>query len=202
MIPAIGDLISDVFYDGQLKSFPREPKKSVITTLGKAVVWRSTSGLDARQDRGAETSFVNVLEANVARMTLDSLDLMAKAAGETLTVVVLTGYAAQRDQLRRTLSNSTWSHIRVSVETVDAYQGKEADVAIFSLTRSNPKFMLGFLSSRRRINVALSRGRDGLVIIGDDEFCRRAGDRANPMGEVLTYLERHPDHYLVEGAEL
>ena len=57
-------------------------------------------------------------------------------------------------------------------DTVDAYQGREADLVMFSITRSNRQGKAGFLSERERINVALSRARYGLCLVGDADFCK------------------------------
>ena len=68
---------------------------------------------------------------------------------------------------------------------------KGGDVPIYSVTRSNPGGRLGFLQERRRLNVALSRGRIGLVIVGDDQFAATAeGD--NPFAAVLRHIHRDP----------
>ena len=63
-------------------------------------------------------------------------------------------------------------HLSVTVMSVDAVQGRESDVAFFSVTRSNPRAELGFIGPDywRRINVALSRARFGLTIVGDAGF--------------------------------
>jgi len=53
------------------------------------------------------------------------------------------------------------------VNTVDGFQGQERDVIYISLVRSNPKSEIGFLSDYRRMNVAMTRARKLLVVIGD-----------------------------------
>jgi hypothetical protein len=65
-------------------------------------------------------------------------------------------------------------HVRVS--TVDNFQGEEARVVIVSLVRSNPESRIGFLRSKQRVNVLLSRAREGLVLIGNAE-CLCQGSR-------------------------
>jgi senataxin len=91
-------------------------------------------------------------------------------------MVVLTPYNAQRDEIRRLL-NLLGRGIGlpadgVEVSSVDAYQGREADVVIFSCVRagSGP---LGFVKDARRLNVALTRARHALYIIGSEEALRR-----------------------------
>lgn len=195
MVPAIGTLISDCFYEGRLRSVAREPSMATTVALESPVLWLDTSVLATRAERPVGTSFVNICEARIVRHVIDRLSFTADAAGEHLRVAVLAGYAAQVDEVKRTISarRGSWHSLNVEVSTVDAFQGREADVEIFSLTRSNDGDSLGFLRSRQRINVALSRARDGLVIVGDAEFVRRhRGDR-NPLGLVLGHIERHSD---------
>ncbi|MGR6998332.1 C-terminal helicase domain-containing protein [Yinghuangia aomiensis] len=77
--------------------------------------------------------------------------------------------------------------VAVQVKTVDAVQGREADVVIFSVTRSNLTGELGFLADRYqgRVNVALSRARELLWMVGDSEFC---SSREGPLKRVLSHI--------------
>ena len=90
-----------------------------------------------------------------------------------------------------------WEHLEVDVNTVDAFQGREADIAIYTVTRSNEKGNIGFLRDWERLNVALSRGKVALVIIGDHVFCRTSkGD--NPLKSVIDYIEEYPEDCTIE----
>lgn len=59
---------------------------------------------------------------------------------------------------------------RIKIDTVDGFQGKECDVIIFSVTRTIGSYR--FLADKRRLNVALSRARDRIIIIGDTEYAK------------------------------
>jgi len=59
-----------------------------------------------------------------------------------------------------------FAHVDIHVSSVDGYQGREADVVVFSATRSNAEGALGFVRDARRLNVAITRPRSGLVMIG------------------------------------
>jgi superfamily I DNA and/or RNA helicase len=194
MHPAIGELISECFYGGQLTSSPREMSRIVQQAFGAPVLWADTSELPNRRERESGSSFVNLPEAEIVERLVDRLQLCASAAQTTLRVAVLAGYGAQRDQLGRRLQRCKLDRtaLDVVVNTIDAFQGKEADVAIFSVTRSNPDGRVGFIDSPQRVNVALSRARDGLAIVGDLDFVRRAGIDPNPLGEVIRFIERVP----------
>lgn len=205
MHPSIGRLISEVFYEGQLESADRPNRSSVIAAFQSPVVWYSTALIERRKENRAGTGFVNVVEASVIRNLLARLNFTCSMAYEPtpMTVAVLSGYVGQKEQLMRTLGTSLpeWTRLQVEVATIDAYQGREADVVLLSVTRSNEMKKLGFLRSRNRINVALSRARDGLVIVGDDLFCRRVEGPGNPLRDVLDYIERVPE-CVVEKADL
>ncbi len=82
---------------------------------------------------------------------------------------IVTPYAGQVRAIRDMVPESLQS---VEVRTVDGYQGREKDVIIFSCVRSNKDGNVGFLSDPRRLNVALTRSRRGLVVVGDPETLR------------------------------
>ncbi len=200
MAPAIGDLVSHCFYEGRLTSAQRPIPEYVIQALGAPVVWYSTSESPNRFEAQApgSTSRSNELEAQQVRTLLSSLAFYAQ--GKPVSIAILTGYAEQRDLLAKYLraSGVALGGVTYEVATVDAFQGREADVCIFSAVRSNDRSELGFLSSRQRINVALSRGRLGLAIVGDAAFIETATVSENPLADVLGYIRSHPDTCIVE----
>ena len=89
-------------------------------------------------------------------------------------------------------AGQVFGSLNIEVNTVDAFQGKEADVCFYSVTRNNDTGILGFQREKRRLNVALSRARDALVIVGNDQFCRSV-KRENPFIPVLDYISGNPD---------
>jgi superfamily I DNA and/or RNA helicase len=80
----------------------------------------------------------------------------------------------------------------IKIDTVDSYQGKENRIIIVSATRNNPHHDQGFVSSRQRINVAISRAMDRLIIVGAARMWRER-NQGSPMGQVLAYIEEHRD---------
>lgn len=202
MVPPIGNLISEVFYGGTLKSAPRKVPKYARALSGKAVAWHSTSHADDKREQRTNRSWINPYEGRCVRALLRRLDFFAKAERQHVEVAVLSGYKGQVAHLQRLLADdeSTWTNLHVTVSTVDAFQGREADVAIYSVTRSNPEGRIGFLAERRRLNVALSRARDLLVIVGD-QATAAAGPRENPLREVIEYITEHPEDCVIQQAE-
>jgi superfamily I DNA and/or RNA helicase len=79
--------------------------------------------------------------------------------------------------------------VQVEINTIDAVQGREADLVIFSTVRSNANLKVGFLDSDKRINVALSRAKKGLILIGDSVFLSSA---ESPFKEVINFISENP----------
>jgi superfamily I DNA and/or RNA helicase len=93
------------------------------------------------------------------------------------------------------------SALEIAVHTVDSFQGREADVAIYSVTRCNSEGKIGHLRESERLNVALSRGRSYLVIVGDHLFCSRAKGE-NPFKRVVEHIDSHQDGCIIKEAQL
>jgi hypothetical protein len=190
MAPAIGDLVSECFYDGALTSEPRRSPSWLHVVAPAPVCWFTTSRSKERFERRHGTTVVNDYEAHAVATLLSRANFGARAARKHLTVVVLTGYAGQRDLIARQIASSLrdWKNVSVECATVDAFQGRQADIAIYSVTRSNQSGNIGFLAEERRLNVALSRGRDALILVGDHVGVRQVVGR-NPFLAVLDQIE-------------
>lgn len=204
MHPGIGDLISACFY--------KEALQSVTTSvlpgwdqLYKPVTWLDTASSSKRGESSSGTSVLNRCEVQVIRQALAELKTAVADGtvhtedGGRLRVLVLTGYRKQMEELRRAAAGLSTPQLEIEVNTIDAVQGRESDVTFYSIVRSNPRGELGFLGPRhwRRINVALSRSRYGLVIVGDAPFCET---RPGPLNDVVTYMRHHPDNCRIRTA--
>jgi len=89
---------------------------------------------------------------------------------ERITVGIITPYSAQVDRLRHLAEASpvlTALPGLISINTVDAFQGQERDVVAISFVRSNAASEVGFLQDIRRTNVAMTRARKKLIMVGD-----------------------------------
>jgi hypothetical protein len=192
MLSPIGELVSQCFYDGNLASTRSSDSQHI--SLRKAfptpVTWYSTARLPGRREKRTGTTFWNQSEMNAIHRLLTRLQAKASQCDEHLEVAVITGYGEQARRLQRDLRPDLpkWSHLDLHVHPVDSFQGQERDVVIYSVTRSNNRDSLGFLRSERRINVAMSRARDALIIVGDHVFCSRANGGHNPFARVLAHI--------------
>ncbi|MEV4531618.1 AAA domain-containing protein [Streptosporangium sp. NPDC049304] len=200
MIRPIGDLISTCFYDGDLKSPKRDSIKG-LEHFGRPVLWidtknRGTERFEESIQEGASIS--NRTEAQLVVDRVQTLDnavargIIQPPKGQRLNVLLIAPYRRQIDEIKRRIASNEPKHLDVNVQSVDAVQGKEADIAIFSVTRSNQRGKMGFLGYAhwRRINVALSRARYGMTIVGDADFCSAS---PGALKEVLDYMKQHPD---------
>lgn len=203
MLPAIGDLISECFYGKELRSIERAPAAHLTGVMPKAVTWYSTARKPNRGSRSQGTSFYNDAEVELVTNLLSRIDFYIQGGrnkDKRVSVAVLTGYDPQRQRLQtavQTRGNQWKSFSEVFVNVVDAFQGREADILVFSVTRSEVRG-LGFLKEMERINVALSRGKELLAIIGDHAFCQAAPGAKNPLRDVIDYIRRNPQTCVIE----
>jgi len=194
MLRPIGDLISECFYNKNLTSVREKPDVSLASLYRCPVTWLSTSHIERRSERTAGQSFENPVECRIVRDVLARINFILSRKKQRCKVAVMAGYVAQVKALREAIRDHVhrWGNLDVVCNTVDSFQGQQADICLYSVTRSNPNGRLGFLREKPRLNVALSRARDVLLIVGDSEFCRSAeGD--NPFRKVVQYMEDHQD---------
>jgi hypothetical protein len=192
MVPPIGDLISHCFYGGQLESAPKEMLAFTKDLQGAPACWLATDALHDRHEREVGKSFLNLCEAREVMRHLRALnEFVARAGHEDFKVLVLAPYGEQVAELGRRVrqERENLAALQIEVNTVDAAQGREAEALIFSSVRSNDHGRIGFVRQLERINVALSRGKYLLTIVGSASFFDRAG---GPMADVLRYMRQHP----------
>ena len=114
---------------------------------------------------------------------------------------VITPYEAQSNLIRQLLHNESLKEVQVA--NIDACQGRQNDVIVVSLVRSNLNRQLVFVDDVRRINVALARATRGLVVIGDKDtlqcgYGRGLDSLMRSVYERGVVIEMHPDPRLAE----
>ena len=197
MHPAIGNLISQVFYEGALVNGDPGRRHLFADSFPAVVNWISTSRRQDKAESRSGDSYDNPAEAEVVAAALERVRDDAGRKG-VVRVGVISGYSGQVGRLRGvidTTDSQRWSGIAIDIATVDSFQGRECDVVIYSTVRSNASRRIGFLRDHRRLNVALSRARDLLVIVGDDFMMENAvlGAVSNPFADVLDHMRSNPD---------
>ena len=119
------------------------------------------------------TSLSNEAEAHLTLLSLQAyFELIGKERilQERIDVGVISPYRAQVQLLRQLLrKNESLKPFRrfITVNTVDGFQGQERDIIVISLVRSNDEGQIGFLRDLRRMNVAITRARMKVIILGD-----------------------------------
>ena len=172
---------SDWFYGNQVESAPEVKYRSILD-LDIPMSWIDTSQFEFPEDSdisfketfvGESFGRINKAEAELTLLALEQyFEKIGKARilDERLDVGVISPYRAQVQYLRRLLKNKEFfkpfRHL-ISVNTVDGFQGQERDIILISLVRANDEGQIGFLRDLRRMNVAITRARMKLIILGD-----------------------------------
>lgn len=164
---------SDWFYGGELQAAP-EVRYRGILDYDTPMVWVNTEGLDAEEEFVGESfGRINKTEAT---LTIEQLQAYITRIGkerildERIDFGIISPYKAQVQYLRQLIRRNPFFkpfHHLLSVNTVDGFQGQERDVIIISLVRANEEGQIGFLNDLRRMNVAITRARMKLIILGD-----------------------------------
>ncbi len=170
---------SDWFYGGQLQAAPEVRYRSILD-WDSPISWIDTSGMEFKEEFvGENFGRINRQEAD---LLLDELQKYITRIGgqrildERIDFGIISPYKAQVQYLRgRIKSSDALRPYRslLTVNTVDGFQGQERDVVFISLVRANEEGQIGFLSDLRRMNVAMTRARMKLVILGEAETLTR-----------------------------
>ena len=219
MAPAIGSLVSACFYENVLENgktdndvpniYFRLPEK-----IKSCVTWLDTTSLpNAYHEQGKNGSLSNRAEADVIIGILQDL-----ANDETFmnsepvqnclekneqAIGVICMYSEQKKLIRKKFNERSWNddfRRLVKIDSVDSYQGKENRVIILSLTRYDKEYSTGFLHLPNRINVALSRAMDKLIIVGAKTMWEHPKNSKTPLAKVLRFIQKqnNPQDYAIK----
>ena len=170
MHPAISDFPNRTFYEGRLvdgitAADRPNPAGLLWNDWEVPMAFLPVNGDELLSPDGASKE--NPAEAGWVATILENL--LQAGDLEEADIGIITPYAGQVRAIRDALPERNDS---VEVHTVDGYQGREKEVIIFSCVRSNSDGTVGFLSDERRLNVALTRAKRGLIVIGDPDTLR------------------------------
>lgn len=183
MHPAIMGFSSERFYHGKLQA--DESILSRPPVFEEPVMWVDTAG--AGYDERVKDETLSTYNTEEAQMVVK---LLALEKLEGMSVGIIAPYKAQVELLTKLVNESQALapyRAQIGINSVDAFQGQERDVIFISLVRSNDRGEIGFLKEYRRLNVAMTRAKQRLVLIGDS-----ATLGTDPFfGEMLDYVQQH-----------
>ncbi|MEZ9821182.1 AAA domain-containing protein [Shewanella sp. 10N.286.45.A1] len=203
MAPPIGSIVSSTFYKGELENGERQIPDiygGAPDALQSVVTWLDTSKLEHKSyhsdDRGmsiynrAEADIIINLLKKVACQPdfVESLKNVVKKGEAAIGVICM--YAEQKRIIRQKFKEIDWHDDfkeLVKIDTVDSYQGKENRIIILSITRSSKDKKPKFLKAPNRINVAISRAMDRLLIVGSTHMWT-GHNKPLPLGQVLDFI--------------
>ena len=164
---------SEWFYHGELNSAPEVKYRSILD-FDTPIVWINTEELDCNEEFVGE-SFGRINKAE-AMLCIEELKKYINKIGkerlleERIDFGVISPYKAQVQYLRQLVKKDVFFkpfRSLMTINTVDGFQGQERDVILISLVRANEDGQIGFLNDLRRMNVAITRARMKLIILGD-----------------------------------
>ena len=188
------------FYGGKLKSFETVAKHT-LSDLGvevgenkcftdeallpeKPVVFIDTSNMEAKErSLASSNSYDNPVEAEIV---LDLVDEAQRLGVNAQDIAVITPYKDQVDLLGHRCKTEN-----LEINTVDGFQGREKELVILSLVRSNERNNIGFLRDLRRLNVSLTRAKRKLIVIGDKDTI----SNHELYNDLVSYIQKNGLYY-------
>ncbi|KAK9453014.1 P-loop containing nucleoside triphosphate hydrolase protein [Dipodascopsis uninucleata] len=210
MNEAIVAFPSKAMYGGRLVCGSKETAEQSLVDLDDVeedeetmpgVVWVDTQGGDfpENEERDLESGVLDGLYAGLGESRYNDLEAWAtvievrkllERGVKPGDIGVIAPYSAQVSLLRSRLSQERGEQQDLEISTVDAFQGREKEVIVMSLVRSNDKGEVGFLGDERRLNVAMTRPKRQLRLIGDMETLARG---SKFLKEWTEWISTHGD---------
>ena len=221
MAPAIGSLVSACFYENVLENGKTDNDVPNIyfrlpEEIKSCVTWLDTTSLpNTYHEQGKSGSLSNRAEADVIIRILQDLandetfmnsEPVQKCLEKNEKAIgVICMYGEQKKLIRKKFNERSWNdefRRLVKIDSVDSYQGKENRVIILSLTRHDKVCSTGFLHLPNRINVALSRAMDKLIIVGAKTMWEHPKNSKTPLAKVLRFIQEqeqnNPQDYAIK----
>ncbi|HLT71764.1 MAG TPA: AAA domain-containing protein, partial [Cyclobacteriaceae bacterium] len=184
---------SRYFYDSNLVA-DESVRQATLIPGAQPVEFIDTAGCGFDEAQDPETlSRYNEEEASLVIRQVEQLLETIGASENPHSLGIITPYRAQVDRLTKLMEQSPWyEDIKslITINTVDAFQGQERDIIVLGFVRSNDRGEVGFLGDIRRTNVAMTRARKKLIMIGDS-----ATLGAHPFYSELVEYVQHKGFY-------
>ena len=201
MIDPIAEIVRGPIYSGEYTT-PAESRDSVMPlatpTFPKPVVFLNTSKYGRRaEDETVDNGFVNRLEADWIVAACGAIDRdLIELDSTGISVSILAFYQAQASLIAARLESVQFSRLRIeNCSPIDGMQGKESDLVLLSFCRATSRRRLGprygtWLQDVRRLNVACTRAKRGLILVGHKDMLTKLNgeDRARAFYDNLARL--------------
>lgn len=197
MSNAIMGFSNNYFYGNELLADESVSEQVLVndpdSTLHSSIEFIDTAGCNFDEIQNPETlSFFNPREGELLFRHLEQLlsEYSLQSELPAISVGIISPYKEQREWLKENLSlpeKELPKLASLSVKTIDGFQGEERDIIYISLVRSNEKQEIGFLNDLRRMNVAITRAKKKLVVIGDSATI----GNSKFYKAFLEYCEKH-----------
>jgi len=164
----ISQFSNEQFYQNKIENDPTVAAQTLSDEVSdeyllknKPVIFVDTAGCGFEEILDEQSkSLYNPQEANILEKIYT---LLVQNVHTSINIGIISPYSAQVQYLKNHISKT----VHTETDTIDSFQGREKDVIFISLVRSNSNHEIGFLSDTRRMNVALTRAKKHLVVIGD-----------------------------------
>ena len=182
MPTSIGNMVSNFFYDEKLENGENCRDKQPLF-FEKNLNWLDTSKIKNNMEDDNKSPF-NLVEVNVIK------DLIKSIRDKKIDsrIAVITPYKGQKREIKRALIKEKLMD-KVFVDTVDSFQGDEADIVIFSVTRAKKK--TEFFSKDARLNVAFSRAKKEFIIVGSIDYFVKKYGKESKLSKIAEFIKEN-----------
>ena len=190
MPDVIGTAISDLFYEGKLKNGAgTEAKKPVLFDGNLTYINFDGNRKYCEKKDKYSKQISNVIEAQAAL----SLVMRIREKDSLCKIAVITPYKGQKRLISNTFVKAGihYQIDNIYIDTVDSFQGSEADVVIFCTTRAVHPTL--FFKDTKRLNVALSRAKRELIILGRMEYFYKFRKKESCLPALADYIKKNGD---------
>lgn len=182
MPTSIGNMVSKFFYNGELENGDNCSSKQPLF-FEKNLNWLDTSKIKNNIEDDNNSPF-NLVEVKIIKDLIKSI----RDRGIDSKIAVITPYKGQKRELKKALDKENLKN-KVLVDTVDSFQGDEADIVIFSVTRAKKK--TEFFSKDARLNVAFSRAKKEFIIVGSIDYFVKKYGKESKLSKIAEFIREN-----------
>ena len=182
MPTSVGDMVSKFFYDEELENGENCKSKTSLF-FEKNLNWIDTSNIENNIENDTMSPF-NLVEVSIIKDLIKAI----RDKGIDNRIAIITPYKGQKREIIRCLEKEKLKN-GVAVDTVDSFQGDEADIVIFSVTRTKKR--TEFFSKDARLNVAFSRVKRELIIVGNINYFIKRYGKESKLSKIANFVKEN-----------